>query len=118
MGRTGFGDLAEHSKTGEINPIGKVLVEIHFVSDIRKDELKRRTGLELPDPDNHHTFEGLPNRGWIRYIGSQCDLSDDLKIGTEVVFREDHPKAFLWQGMQLLALAPDQIMAWFPDGET
>ncbi len=71
---------------------GHVLVTPILWTEIRAAELKKRSGLLLAQPDNKHTFEGIPNQGTV--VALPDGYEGDLKVGAHVVFAENNPKGF------------------------
>ena len=94
---------------------GYYFVEPILQSTAKTEELRKRagkSGLLIPDhkPDNtRHDFEGIPVMGTIRFVPDDADPG--LTVGMTVVFNEQNPKGFKWEGMTLFPLKHDQIIA-------
>ncbi len=96
---------------------GYYFVEPQLHSDRKTEELRKRvaesgSGILIPDhkPDNtRHDFEGIPCFGTIRFVPADAD--PNLPVGMRVVFKEDNPKGFKWEGMKLFPLKAEQIVA-------
>lgn len=82
-----------------------ILVEPITRGEQRRREIESRSALLVPDPP----AEGPPNMGVVYAIGS--DISLDISVGETVVFREDSPKGFEWEGVKLFPLRAEQILA-------
>lgn len=100
-----------------IKPInGNVLVKPLFHSQAQIDDMKKRLpGFEFakPKPDEKHTFEGVPNQGYIHAL--PADYGGDLKVGQRIIFSETSPKGFKHEGEKLLSVRLDQVIATIND---
>lgn len=95
---------------------GRVIVKVYLRSKAEAEAVQKRSGLLIPtQKDNKHTFEGVPNEGFIYALPD--DYSGPLKLGQHVVFDEDSPKGFKWQGETMFALKTDQIAAIIEDSK-
>lgn len=106
----------------KLTPVnGNFLVEPRLHSQVKTEQLRERveksgSGLLIPDikPDNtKHDFEGIPNQGIIRFLPEGYD--GELAVGTMIVFDEQNPKGFKWDGMTLFPIKRDQIVGVFAD---
>lgn len=86
------------------------LIEPKLRSAKFADEVMARSGLYMPKPENtQHSFEGIPNEGDI--FALPADYSGELKVGMRVVFKENRPAGFKFDGHKLLPIKIDNIEA-------
>lgn len=89
-----------------------VLVRPYLQSEAFADDVKKRSGLLIAPPDNKkHSFEGIPNQG---FIWAVCPGAGVLSPGMHVVYRENNPKGFKDPSdpkLKLFSLELDQIIA-------
>lgn len=89
---------------------GNVALRPILPSEARADEVRKRSGLYLPKPTNSGgSFEGIPSQGIIFALPDEYD--GDLKIGDRVVFSEQAPKGFKFEGETLFVFKLEQIVA-------
>lgn len=89
----------------DLKPLpGKILVEFITRSDARAEEVKKRSGLLLPEAE----FQGAPDRGVVYAVGP--DVDPQISVGRTVFFKDDTPKGFEWEGRKLFALEARQIL--------
>lgn len=101
---------------------GNYMIEPQLHSTRKTEELRKRvaesgTGILIPDhkPDNtKHDFEGVPCIGTIRFVPPDAD--PNLPVGMVVVFSEQNPKGFKWDGMTLFPIKREQIVAGLVEG--
>lgn len=91
----------------ELTPInGRIAVEPKLRSKDLEDQLNKKIpGFVYQAPDG---MEGLPDRGIVYKLPE--DYDGDLKVGDYVVFKEDKPKGYKWDGRTLFFLKPEQIV--------
>lgn len=71
---------------------GHIIVTPYLHSEAFADQVKERSGLYIPKPDNKHNFEGVPSRG--RVVALPDGYDGPLTVGLQVIFSENAPKGF------------------------
>lgn len=86
------------------------LVEAYLPSKAFGDDLKKRTGLLYQTKhDKKTSFEGIPNRGYIYAL--PADYDGPNKIGQQIVFDDNSPQGFKWNGKTLFPIKLEAIAA-------
>lgn len=91
---------------------GHIIITPYLHSDAMAKSVHERSGLYIPKPDNKHSFEGVPSRGFIVALPENYD--GELKVGQQVIFSENQPKGFKDPDddkRTLFALKLEQIVA-------
>lgn len=91
---------------------GHIIVTPFLHSDAFAKSVQERSGLYIPKPDNKHSFEGVPSRGFVVALPEKYD--GPLKVDQEVIFSENAPKGFKDPAddkRTLFALKLEQIVA-------
>lgn len=91
---------------------GHVIVTPFLHSEAMAKSVHERSGLYIPKPDNKHSFEGVPSRGFVVALPEKYD--GPLKVDQEVIFSENAPKGFKDPAddkRTLFALKLEQIVA-------
>lgn len=91
---------------------GTVLVTQHLQSEAEAADLRKRmakVGLLGPQKVTKE-FEPIPSVGFIWALPEGYS-HDYIKVGAKVVFKEQNPKGFKWEGEKLLSLDLEQIVA-------
>lgn len=87
------------------NPIGdKVIIEPVLNSQLAAQDLKKRTGLILASPKH----QGIPIIGDVVAIGPDVDR---CKVGDRVMFKEQSPRGFKWEGKGYIPTTNNHILA-------
>lgn len=82
-----------------------VLIEPYNRNDIFYEEIKKRSGL-LVKPK----YQGAPDRGWVRSISKSIN-NPLYKVGDLVLFKQDVPDGFHYEGVGYLPVEHKNILA-------
>lgn len=82
-----------------------VLVEPINQNDIKAQEIAERSGL-IYKPK----YQGAPDRGYVRFISNEIK-TPLYKVGDVVLFKNDIPDGFKYNGVSYLPIEHNQIMA-------
>lgn len=70
------------------------------------DDGQTTSGFFVPPPE----FQGIPNSGTVVAIGKDVVFP---RVGDRIVFAEDKPKGFKWDGRKLFKLPADNVLGVF-----
>lgn len=71
---------------------GHVIVTPYLHSEAYADQVRQRSGLYIPKPNNKNSFEGIPSRGTV--VSLPEGYEGPLAVGLQVIFSENAPKGF------------------------
>jgi co-chaperonin GroES (HSP10) len=72
-------------------------------------KIKARSGLLVPPPDKMYSFEGIPQKGVVYALPES--YKGPLKAGMLVIFKDNAPKAFKFEGKDLAIMELSKITA-------